>query len=101
VLIESSNYQWWARSKGTALTSSSSNRHAVQRAARARRRRNAIIAPAEVVMKLRSQAKDGCGGVRLEYERKVVPSWDRRGGCASRKSREATSESADGVVILD
>ena len=31
----------------------------------------------------------------------VVPSWDRRGGCASRKYREATAESADGVVILD
>ena len=29
--------------------------------------------------------------------RNVVPSWDRRGGCASRKNREATFESADGV----
>jgi hypothetical protein len=32
---------------------------------------------------------------------KAVPSWDRRGGCASRKCCEATFESADGVVILD
>jgi len=31
----------------------------------------------------------------------VIPSWNRRGGCASRKYREATFESADGVFILD
>jgi hypothetical protein len=34
----------------------------------------------------------------LEKE-KVFPSWNRRGGCASRKYCEATFESADGVVI--
>ena len=38
-------------------------------------------------------------GVKIESS--VVPSWDRRGGCASRKYCEATFESADGVVILD
>ena len=39
---------------------------------------------------------------KLEQMKKTVgPSWDRRGGCASRKYREASFESADGVVILD
>jgi len=38
------------------------------------------------------------GEYYLSSHRNVIPSWDRRGGCASRKCCEATFESADGVV---
>ena len=40
----------------------------------------------------------GYGPMSLKCLDNVFPSWNRRGGCASRRSCEATFESADGVV---